>query len=497
MPLIHQRRQHIISNTPDATNTVQTILQPALEHPRLLATLPVPSMIRMAPPKQAPRLTAPVMSAVVRPAAPPAPAPVPQPTLPKIRPTTIDAVPLTSATELADSPKIPAYATSGRTFQPAPPPPPPPAAAKPSAPTVAANTAPAPPPSTAAPSTGTDSRNLLVVNAFEVKSTLSERDIPPGEIHGRFEVAPAPSLPEAPTTGGSSSSVGVSSSGVATSGNGAGKGHASSASGANTGTARGNGSGGGTATVAGSGSGHDTGLGNGTGAGTGHAASAGTGNGTGTSPAGGSGGSPFSGMTITGGTSSSLNSTAASGNVDVHNPPGTYGMTIVSSGGSGGGQRDYGVFHDGPVFTVYVNVTRIGIHGARWSLQYSAARDIRIAHAGLPLTPPFPQTEVLPLLPPALVAANVGRVFVFQAMLKADGTLEAFHVVETPDARLIDPILSTLTKWTFEPASMGTDKVPIKILMGIPIAPIMADTGVSQQADRHAPADATPHSTAQ
>ena len=50
MPLIHQRRQHIISNTPDATNPVQTILQPDIPHPPLLAkTLPIPSMVRMAP----------------------------------------------------------------------------------------------------------------------------------------------------------------------------------------------------------------------------------------------------------------------------------------------------------------------------------------------------------------------------------------------------------------------------------------------------------------
>jgi hypothetical protein len=172
-------------------------------------------------------------------------------------------------------------------------------------------------------------------------------------------------------------------------------------------------------------------------------------------------------------------------------------MTITSSGSSGGALRDYGVFHDGPVYTVYLNVARIGIQGTRWSLQYNASREVRIAHAGYPLTAPFPHTEVLPLLPPSVVAANVGRLFVFQAMLKADGTLEGFRVIETPDARLIDPILATLTKWTFEPASMGDDKVPIKILMGIPIAPVMADTGVSQQAGTHLPADTALHTNAQ
>ena len=104
MPLIHQRRQHIISNTPDVI-VRQTILQPDIPHPPLLAkTLPVPSMIRMAPAQHVPSLTAPKLTAIVRPVAPPTPAPAPKPTLPKIQPAHIDTVPLTPATELADSP---------------------------------------------------------------------------------------------------------------------------------------------------------------------------------------------------------------------------------------------------------------------------------------------------------------------------------------------------------------------------------------------------------
>ena len=69
MPQIHQRRQHIISNTPDATNPVQTILQPDIPHPpRLNTTLPIPSMVRMAPAQRAPSLTARKLTAIVKPA---------------------------------------------------------------------------------------------------------------------------------------------------------------------------------------------------------------------------------------------------------------------------------------------------------------------------------------------------------------------------------------------------------------------------------------------
>ncbi len=500
MPLIHQRRQHIISNTPDATNPVQTILQPDIHNaPRLATTLPIPSMVRMAPAQHVPSLTAPTLTAVVKPAAPPTPAPAPQPTLPKIHPANIDTVPLTSATELVNSPKIPAYATTGRTFQPPQPPAPPPAATKPSAPKLAASSAPSPP-TTSTPAGGTDSRNLLVVNAIEVQSTLTERDIPAAEIHGRFEVTASPSLPEAPTTGGSSSSAGVSGSGVATSGNGAGKGATASKSpsGAGTGGTHGNGSGAGTANIAGAGAGHGTGLGNGTGSGTGHAGSAGMGNGTGNAPAGGNGSAPFSGMTIVGGTSGNggLHSEPASGNVNPNDPRGSYGLTILSNGGSGGAVRDYGVFTGGPVFTVYLDLSKLGAH-ARWSFQYSASRDARIAHPGVPLTPPLPQDERLPQLPPALVAANVGRLVVIQANLKADGKLEAFHVLESPDQRLNEGIITSLTHWYFDPAAMGTDKIAVKVLFGIPIATAMADNGISQQADQHTPGDATPHTPAQ
>ena len=500
MPQIHQRRQHIISNTPDATNPVQTILQPDLPHPpRLNKTLPVPSMVRIAPAQHAPSLTAPKLTAIVKPAAPPTPAPTPQPTPPKIRPANVDTVPLTSATELADSPRIPAFATTGRTYQPPQPSPPQPAAPKSSAPKLASS-APSPP-SAATPAGGTDSRNLLVVNAIEVQSTLSEHDIPAAEIHGRFEVTASPSLPEAPTTGGSSSSAGVNGSGVAASGNGAGKGLANShsTSGAGTGGTHGNGAGTGTANIAGAGAGHGAGLGNGSGSGTGHAGGAGMGNGTGNSPAGGSGSAPFSGMTIVGGTSGSngsLRSAPASGNVNPNDPRGSYGLTILSNGGSGGAVRDYGVFTGGPVYTVYLDLSKLGAT-SRWSFQYSASRDARIAHPGVPLTPPLPQDERLPQLPPALVAANVGRLVVVEASLKPDGKLEGFHVLESPDQRLNEAVIASLTHWYFDPAAMGTDKIAVKVLFGIPIATAMADNGVSQQADRHGPTDATPHTPAQ
>lgn len=498
MPLIHQRRQHIISNTPDATNPVQTILQPDIEHaPRLTATLPIPSMVRMAAPQHPPSLTAPTLSAMVKPVAPPAPAPVPKPPIPKVQQSAVETVPLTSATELVDSPKLAAYATSGRTFVAPKPAAAAAAPAKPSAPVVAANSAPSPA-STAKSNMGTDKRNLLVVNAFEVQATMSESEIPAAEIHGRFEVTASPSLPEGPTTGGSSSTAGVAGSGLASAGSGAAKGLAHGGSGAGTAAAAGGrakGAGGGTSNVASSGHGNGHGIGSGVGEGSGHGA-AGSGNGNGNG-GGGSGASPFAGMTIVGGSGASgLRSAPANAVVDVHDPHGGYGMTIVSSGRSGGGVRDFGVFNDGPTFTVYLDVSKLGIHGARWSLQYGASREVRNAHPGVALTPPLVQDQRLPQLPAVAVAANVGRQVIVRANLTAEGKLDEMRVMESPDERLNGGVLDSLTHWYFEPAAMGGEKVAVKVLLGIAIAPAMADNGVSQQAER-VPAGAVPRAAAQ
>lgn len=486
MALLHTGPQHIISNTPDATNSVQTILQPDLPHPpRLPTALPIPSIVRMAAGQRAPSLSAPKLTAIVTPA------------LPKIQPSTVDTVALTSATELADAPKLAAFATKGRSYDAPKPPPAPPAVVKPAAPAAVAKSAPAPP-STATPAGGTDTHNLLVVNSMEVQSTMTEHDIPAAELHGRFEVFANPNLAEVHSTGGTSTTAGVSGSGTAASGSGAGKGNAVTPAGSGTGGPHGKGSGGGTSEIAGSGSSSGRGVGNGGGLGSGHSPGTGMGNGNGSSPAGGSGSAPFSGMTIVGGSGgNALRSAPSDATVDPNNPHGAYGLSILSAAGSGGAVRDFGVFTDGPVYTVYLDVSKLGIHGARWSLQYSASREVRIAHPGVALTPPFPEDQRLPQLPPAAVTANLGRIVVIQANLKADGKLEAFHVMESPDQRLNEGLVESLTHWYFEPATMGTEKVAVKVLLGIPIAPAMADNGISQQADQRTPAPGLSRAAAQ
>lgn len=511
MPVVFKGAQHIVSDTPDADNSVQTILQPDLQNPpRLHAPIPVPSIVKIASPQRPPSLSAPRLSADVHVAAPPTPAPLTTPPMPVVQHVEINTVTLTSQATLVDSPKLPVFATAGRSYTPPKQQPPPPSPPSPtaSAPVVsaAASPSPAPPALMAKPNVGQDAHNLLVANAVDVQSEQSKELLAEVEIHGRFEVSSNPRLAG---VGASSPSESKTASG---SGSGSGKGAgASRAKGSGTASGAGSGSGGRTgsgAAAGGRGEGHDAGTGKGTAGGSGHgtAGASGSGAGTGNSNGSGSGNgngnspSPFGGMTITGGVHTGVGS-ALGGHRDVDSPKhehGSYGMTIISSGASGGGLRDFGVFNDGPVYTVYIDVSSLGIQGTRWSLQYGVSREIRLAHPGVLLSPPFPETQKLPHLPPALVASNVGRLVVVQAMLTPDGALDSIHVLQTPDERFNEPLVASLGRWTFQAASIGSEKVPVKILLGVPIASIMAsDPDTSQEADQQPLREGAPRTSTQ
>lgn len=510
MPVVFKGAQHIVSDTPDADNSVQTILQPDIENPpRLHAPIPVPSLVKIAAPQRPPSLSAPRLSADIHVAAPPVPAPAAAPPLP-LQHAEINTVPLTSQTTLVDSPKLAVFATAGRSYTPPKQPPPPPSPPSPvaSAPVVAAaSPSPEAPAVTAKSNIGQDAHNLLVANAIDVQSNQSKELLAEVEIHGRFEVSSNPRL--AGVGASSPSSAKTASGSGSGSGRGSGasraKGSGSSA-GAGTGT-RGR-AGNGAAEATGNAEGKDGVSGRSSSDGSGRGSSGnngqGAGNGNGTGSAGTGNGnqpSPFMGMTITGGVHSGSGGMAVAGRRDLDQTKhghGSYGMTIISTGASGGGLRDFGVFSDGPVYTVYVDVSSIGIQGTRWSLQYGPSREVRLAHPGVLLSPPFPETQKLPHLPPALVASNIGRLLVVQAVLTPDGALDSMRILQTPDERLNQPLIASLAHWTFQPASMGAEKVPVRILLGVPVAAIMAtEPDAPPSADQAASRDSATRTSAQ
>lgn len=309
---------------------------------------------------------------------------------------------------------------------------------------------------------GSDKRNLLVLNAMSSGGPIPA--IPPGEAAGAFSVSPE---------GNRGTSAGSSPAGAAGSGvKGTGPTGAGSGSGTQPNGGPGIGSGnsghegsGGAGAGAGSGAGPGTTAGNGPGGGTGSGSGAGpAGRGSGNVGVAGGTGGPGSGafpdVSI---------GAAGPPAVDPHGAPraaiphGTYGMTIVATGASGG-VGDFGVFKNEVVYTVYIDMTEPDHSRPKWTLQYSAA-------GGADATPvaPFPTAKEYPHLPAEQSARNIGRKLVVTGFITRDGKFDRLRVIQSPNPLLIQPLLDCLVKWAFQPAELNGEQIAVKFLLGITI----------------------------
>jgi hypothetical protein len=159
-------------------------------------------------------------------------------------------------------------------------------------------------------------------------------------------------------------------------------------------------------------------------------------------------------------------------------PPQTsYSLTIVSTGNSGGGLGDFGVFANEKVYTVYLDMRRTaGDPAPCWTLQYALLHAAPAAKSAAGrrednLAPPFLVVMHLPKLPVELVNRYQQRLVVVYAVLDEEGKLGSVSVRQSPDARLITPLLDVLQRWVFRPAELNGHPVPIKVLLGIPLSP--------------------------
>ena len=430
--LSYPGRQPIVSDVPNPTNRIQTLLQPALRNPPVLQPpLSLPNIVQIA--DAGPALESP--TPVVRPPAavqPPEPTPPP----PEVKP----AEPAPPPIEVAPPPSIdtPKLVLPNRVPEdslPEPKPPPSPPMIEPQLPTkppppveiqsppkespqevpqkpVEEERKPEPPTRAAeglkespkpelspVPTRGADLHNIVALTPMPAVRELPF-EVPPGEARGRFAISPDPNLattetepgsklevPPATTGIGSQTAAPIgsgaagspapatgitigASAGPAKDGNspGGGTGH-----GSGTGSGRGSGAGAGSGTGAGSGPG--AGSGRGPGAGSGSGPGSGSGSGTGSGPGSGAGSGPgkgaFSGITIVGG---GWDTGAAS-----DSPPRTrtprplqtaYGISIISTEDSGGGLPDFGVFEHAQIHTVFLDMRETEIDTApSWTLE--------------------------------------------------------------------------------------------------------------------------------
>jgi hypothetical protein len=166
------------------------------------------------------------------------------------------------------------------------------------------------------------------------------------------------------------------------------------------------------------------------------------------------------GITIIGGTS--RESSALSVSATSSKTPASYGLTVISSGSSGGASRDSGYFdRRETVYTVYLPMADAG-GGPDWSIQYAILGPPQAGN-GL-LTPPVAVKKI-----PAVVAGDLPDspppILFFSAVISATGEL----TVNLPSH--MDPrrrqALDALLLWKFLPARINGIAVGVKVLFGV------------------------------
>jgi hypothetical protein len=147
----------------------------------------------------------------------------------------------------------------------------------------------------------------------------------------------------------------------------------------------------------------------------------------------------------------------------------SYDLTIISTGNSGGGVGDFGVFHDEAVFTVYLNpATAADDPAPPWPLQYAVLDAAGVALQDL--LPPCPVKKQTPVWPAYLLTRYSGQEIVVYAIIDAEGKMQHLKALQSPNARLSEALLAVLEQWLFRPATMNGKPVAVKAVLGVPIS---------------------------
>jgi hypothetical protein len=242
---------------------------------------------------------------------------------------------------------------------------------------------------------------------------------------------------------------------------------ASGPGGAGAGTLKGSGA----VTGIGTGAGPASGLGNASGGfDTGNGVGPGSVAGAGTHPGGSAGSSPgtgdsrsgtgMPGITIMGGSGGRSGRPIPSAPTSMR--PG-YNITIISGGSSGGASRDAGIFsRSETVYSVYIHVNDAS-GSADWSMQYALFG--RTGGSGM-LTPPIAVKKVAAWVPSDSAQDYHSRIFI-KGMISATGELTGLQAIRPMDDVYTKSALTALQQWQFLPAELDGGAVPTKVLIGV------------------------------
>ncbi len=454
--LVYPGPQAVVSDPPEPTNEIQTLIQPALKNaPILPPPLALPNLVRLAdaglapPPRPLPLV--PKARAEEQPSPRPVPAPPvvkPEPPAPiSVSSVVVDAsLPLKPAEtpDLIVSPPHPNVAANKEVK-----PEPERTSAEPRKNESPAVTAPPPQPSEPAvmPAGGSDLDTVVALTPIPSASDQPLK-IPAGEARGRFAISPKPNLAasetEAPSTLGTVSKpavVGIEAPAPAATVNAAVGDPPASVS-----------------------------ISFGPGPGVKKASGAGTA----VSASGSAGSNSFAGITITGG----VDDTLGAANTARRRPLQTsYGVSVISTESSGGGLSSFGLFSNHDIYTVYVDMRETeNDPDPAWTLEVAVAQEpglpgntaknIAAAH-GLVL--PFPAAKKQPPFPPELVRKHLGKMIIVYAVINVRGKMEQMSVKQSPDPVLSEPVFAALSQWVFRPARRNGTPVAVEVLLGIPL----------------------------
>lgn len=160
-------------------------------------------------------------------------------------------------------------------------------------------------------------------------------------------------------------------------------------------------------------------------------------------------------------------------------PPHNYDFNIVASGASGGGLKDFGVFHKNEaVYTVYIDVSDVAPTSEAWVLQYAdtggntrtaqitLGNDGALSAPQTMLEPPYAMQKPMPekMIPPPNNAMTV-----VTGIISREGKFENGRILQAPSEACGKQWLETVGNWTFRPASKSGAPVAVRVLIGIPV----------------------------
>lgn len=441
--------QEIVSDLPDATNSVQTIRRPDMSFPPRLRFPQLLQSIVAGPPAETPPLVAPPpftpLTEVIA---------VEEKII--VKPSLV--VPLAQRPRKEISPKAPKVNVATTATPPI------------------MDVHPRMLPALAMEVQTIASKTAVIINAIIVPNEAPVR-IPDAELSGIFAVKPTSSEPSKVVasvngrgTGGGPAKGSTANSATADDGNG--RTNVASESVTGTGTAKGSGPvGAGTATAKTSSKGVGSGPDNSSGGSGGNGRASGTGTGVGTHPGAGAGtefgngnsrsGNGLPGITIIGGSGGrgggSIPSTQRS------TRPG-YDITIISGGSSGGASRDTGVFsRSETVYSVYIRMNDAAGGGPDWSMQYALLGSAPGGNGML--TPPIAVKKVAASVVRDPAQSYDNRIFI-TGTISETGELTGLRAIRAADVSA-NAALKALQQWQFLPAQLDGRAVPAKVLIGV------------------------------